>query len=387
MTVDQHGASAIMRTQIERGLGIPRDLYLCEELFEREVDAIFDRTWLPAGHVSQLSAPGRYLTVESGRESIVVARTAEGDLAAFHNVCRHRGARLVDPGCGSARRLVCPYHQWTYRMDGSLQGAPKMPADFDSARHPLPRVHVATWQGLVFVSLAADPGPSPQDLLGVGEPLIAPFDLAGATVAHSVTYDVAANWKLVWENAQECYHCTANHPELLKAFDVTGAGSAQADPGDLHRSADNRVQYARFTLKAGAASLTVDGRPASAKPMGEFAHGREPYTVALHLKPTFAVVCSPDYAVVLRDRPISVDRTEVTMQWLVRGDAEADVDYDLDNLIKVWDRTNRQDWALCERTQLGVRSRSFEPGPLSDDESSVAAFHRAYAEMLAGAGL
>ena len=387
MTPVQPSASETMRTQISRGLGIPRELYLSEALFEQEADAVFTGSWQLAGHQSQLEKPGQYVTVESGPDSIVVARSADGTLAAFHNVCRHRGARLVDPGCGSARRLVCPYHQWTYRMDGTLQGAPRMQPGFDPARYPLPRAHVATWQGLVFVSLADDPGAPPEELLGPGTDLIAPFDLPGARVAHSITYQVRANWKLVWENAQECYHCNANHPELLKALDVAGTTGEEEYPAGAYRSQDRRVQCTPFQLKVGALSLTTDGWPASAKPMGDFAHGREPYTAAIHLKPTFAAVCSPDYAVLLRDRPLAVDRTEVTMHWLVRADAVAGVDYDLDNLVKVWDSTNLQDWALCERTQLGVQSRSFRPGPLSGDEPSVAGFHYAYAEMLAAAGL
>ncbi|MEV6984103.1 aromatic ring-hydroxylating dioxygenase subunit alpha [Sphaerisporangium sp. NPDC051017] len=366
-------AGQIMRDHIERGLGMPRELYMTAELFEQELEAIFNRSWLFAAHESQLARPGQYVTVESGLESVIVSRTLEGEIAAVHNVCRHRGARLLDAGCGSARRLVCPYHQWAYKLDGTMLGASKMPPDFDKDRYPLRKAKVATWQGLVFVNLDEEATPL-ADLLALGEDAIAPFDLPGATVAHEITYDVRANWKLVWENAQECYHCNVNHPELLRAFDVAALGD------DLRRSDDMRVQCTRLGLKPGAVSLTVDGQPASSRPM----LSGEPYTVALHLKPTFAVVCCPDYAVVLRDRPVAIDRTEVTMTWLVRADAEAGRDYDLDNLIKVWDQTNLQDWALCERTQLGVRSRFFDPGPLSGEEPSVAAFHQAYATMLSG---
>lgn len=380
-------ASRIMREHIEHGIGIPRELYLSAELFDRELDLVFGRSWLYAGHASQFAEPGRYRTVELGAESVIVARDDDGELAAFHNVCRHRGARVVDNGCGSARRFVCPYHQWAYRLDGTLQGAPKMPVGFDPAQYPLPRVHVATWQGLVFVNLAELPGPPLVDLLGSGDELFAPFDLATARVAHTISYDVGANWKLVWENAQECYHCSANHPEFIRAFDVAASSTEEWQACDVRASDNLLVQYARFPLRTGAVSLTVDGQPASRKPMGAFADGRDPYTASIHLKPTFALVCSPDYAVVLSERPTAVDRTEVTMSWLVRGDAEADRDYDLDNLIKVWHHTNLQDWALCERTQLGVRSRTFVPGPLSGDEPSVAGFHQAYADLLAAADL
>lgn len=367
-------SSQIMRDHIERGLGMPRELYMSAELFERELDVIFNRSWLFAAHESQLARPGQYVTVEIGLESVIVSRTMEGELAAVHNLCRHRGARLLDPGCGSARRLVCPYHQWAYKLDGTMLGAAKMPPSFDKDRFPLKPVHVTTWQGLVFVNLTADPEPL-ADLLSLGEEVISPFGLSNAVVAHQITYDVAANWKLVWENAQECYHCNVNHPELICALDLSASGDF-----NVRRSEDMRVQSSHLGLRAGAVSLTLDGQPASSRRM--LSAAREPYTAALHLKPTFAVVCCPDYAVVFSDRPVAIDRTEVTMTWLVHADAQEVRDYDLDNLIKVWDQTNLQDWALCERTQLGVRSRFFEPGPLSGEEPSVAGFHHAYATML-----
>lgn len=383
--------SRIMRDQIDNAVGIPRELYLSEELFEREVTAIFNRSWLFAGHESQLERPGQYLTVESGAESVIVARTADGQLAAFQNVCRHRGARLVDAGCGQARRLVCPYHQWTYRLDGTLQGAPKMPDGFDVTQFPLAPVSVQTWQGLIVVNLAEHPGVPIDGLLGAADAVIAPFALDQAKVAHRISYEVAANWKIVWENAQECYHCSANHPEFIKSFDVAPLGDPEWDASEIHRSDDARVQFTRFPLKPGAVSLTLDGQPASARPMGRFAESQAlhtaPYTAAAHLKPSFALVCCPDYAVVMAERPISVDRTDVEMIWLVDQHAEKGRDYDLDNLIKVWDHTNRQDWDLCARTQQGVQSRWFVPGPLSCDEASVAGFHHAYAELLAAADL
>ncbi|MEY9863819.1 phenylpropionate dioxygenase-like ring-hydroxylating dioxygenase large terminal subunit [Catenulispora sp. GAS73] len=377
-TVQQHIAA---RT------GMPRELYTSPELYEAELAAVFQRSWLYAGHVSEIARPGQYLTVASGDESVIVARGNDETISAFYNVCRHRGARLVDEGCGSARRFVCPYHQWTYRLDGSLLGAPRMGKDFDPAEHPLPTVAVEVWQGLVFVNLAADPGPGVGALFADGEAVVAPFALAEARVVHTEDYLVAANWKLVWENAQECYHCMANHPEFLKAFDLASINEPDWRECDVQRSDDRRVQYAKLPLRSDAVSLTVDGRPAVAKLLGEFAAGRDPYTVAIHLKPTVAVVCSPDYAIVLTDSPDGLGSTKVRVSWLVHPSAEAGTDYDVDNLIKVWDQTNRQDWKLCERAQLGVRSQSYVPGPLAADEASVLDFYRAYAQLLADAGL
>lgn len=380
--------STIVREHLDRGVGVPRELYVSEPLFAAELDRIFRRSWLLAGHESELAGPGRYVTVESGDDSVIVTRTQEGTLAAFANVCRHRGARLVEAGCGIARRrIVCPYHQWTYRLDGTLQGAPRMPDGFDPAEHPLPTAQVEVWHGLVFVNLAADPAEPLAGLLGTGEELIRTFDIAGTRVAHTISYEVEANWKLVWENAQECYHCSANHPELLRTFDVGGLNQETYRETELVASTDRRVQHARFPLRPGAVSLTFDGRYASGKPLGEFAGGLPPYTASIHLKPTFALVACPDYAVVLAERPLAVDRTEIRMSWLVRADAVEGTDYDVDPLIKVWNETNIQDWALCERAQLGVRSRAYVPGPLSQDEESVVDFYRSYAGLLEAGGL
>lgn len=379
--------SAIMRRQVDRGLGIPRELYTSQELYEREISGIFHRSWLLVGHESQLGEPGDYLTVDFGEESIIVARTQDGSLAAFHNVCRHRGARITDAGCGKARRLVCPYHRWTYGIDGKLTGVPKMPDDFDLTEYSLTPVSVAAWHGLVLINLAQDPGVPISEMLRFSEEVIGPFALENARVAHTIDYDVAANWKVVWENAQECYHCRGNHPEFCKSVDVSPLGSEEYDESQVRRSGDRLAQCAIFPHKANAISLTMNGRPASSRPMGEFTTGIEPYTAAMHLKPSFAAVCCADYAVLLAEQPVAVDRTRVRMTWLVDRDAQDGRDFELDNLTAVWDATNRQDWELCARTQRGIRSRCYEPGPLSLEEAGVGGFHSAYAHLLAAAGL
>ncbi len=378
--------SEVMRGQIAKGLGIPRSLYVDEELYKREVATIFGTSWMLVGHESQLQEDGQYITVDCGDESLVVVRTATG-LAAFQNVCRHRGSRVVDTGCGKVRAFVCPYHQWSYGVDGALMSAPNMPPGFDPAAYGLKAASVDVWQGLVFANVSPDVPATASDLLSASDSLIGPFDIASARIAHTITYDVAANWKLVWENAQECYHCAANHPEFMKTFLLAPLNDDAWRTREVRVNEDHRVQFSKLPLQEGAVSLTIDGRQASRQLMGDFDRGTAPYTAAVHLKPTFAMICCPDYAVLLSERPVAVDRSAVTMSWLVRGDAEEGRDFDLERLIEVWDQTNRQDWELCERTQLGVRSQYFEPGPLSGDEPSVATFHQAYAQMLELAGL
>lgn len=379
--------SAVMRELIDQGLGMTRDMYMSESHFRQELSLVVRRSWQYAGHESQLRRPGQYIAVELGETSVIVARDSSGELNAFHNVCRHRGAQLVDAGCGSVRRFVCPYHQWSYGTDGSLRGASKMPTTLNKESFGLRPVHVRSWQGLILVNLSDDPEPI-TELFGESEDIIGPFGLADARVAHTIDYDVEANWKIVWENSQECYHCNANHPEFIRSCEIEPLAQDTYKATAIRRSPDYRVQTLEFPLREGAVSLTMDGAPASSKPMGRFAGGLDSYTAAVHLKPSFAMVCSPDYAMIMAERPMGVDTTRVSTTWLVAGDAVEGEHYDLDNLIKVWDATNRQDWELCERTQRGVSSPWYLPGPLAPgDESGVAGFHHAYAGMLAAAGL
>ena len=375
-----------VRSFLDRGFALPGDLYTDERLFNDEMTAIFQRQWLYAGHVSQLPNAGDYLTVEVGAESAIVVRDADGAINGLLNVCRHRGSRLVDQPCGTTHRFVCPYHQWAYRFDGSLAGAPRMPDGFDKTQFPLKQVHTEVWNGLVFVNFSSGPVEDLPALLQESADLMAPFDIGAAKIAHTEVYDVHANWKLVWENSQECYHCNANHPEFIRSFDMSSFMS-EGQISLLTFTGDRRMQCGVFPLRDGASSLTMTGEPASDRRLGEFSTGREPYTAAAHLKPGFASVFSPDYGIVFTDVPVAVDRTQVRVQWLVHPDAEAGVDYDTENLKRVWDQTNLQDWVLCESVQRGVASQSFEPGPLSLDESSVAGFYHCYASMMADAGL
>jgi Rieske 2Fe-2S family protein len=238
---------------------------------------------------------------------------------------------------------------------------------------------------MVFVSLSAEQPTPLAQLMAPGDQQLTGYGLADCRVASSVHYEVAANWKLVWENSQECYHCSANHPEFIKTFDLR---RFYQDRDWLDRqvdySEDHRFAQTRFELKPGAVSLTMSGRPACRLPLGT---GTQTETFAVHLKPTFAVIACPDHVAVMALLPVTPSRTLVDMHWYVRADAVAGEHYDLDDLVRVWDATNRQDWALCERTQQGVLSRHYRPGPLAPEEDSVRAFYACYATMLEEAAL
>lgn len=385
--VETMSTSENVLQHLEAGLALPGELYTSRELFDQEMSAIFGSQWLYAGHVSQIPRAGDYLTVTVGDESGIVIRDSSGTINGVLNVCRHRGARLVECDSGNARRLTCPYHQWSYGHDGTLLGAPRMPEGFDREKFPLRKVHTAVWQGLIFVNFGHGVVEPLDSLLGGSTALMTPFDVATAKVAHTEVYEVAANWKLVWENSQECYHCNANHPEFVRTFDMTAFVQTPIWEASTFYSEDRRTQSSTFPLRVGATSLTMDGAPASSPLLGEFGHGRDLYTASTHLKPGFSMVFSPDYGITFADIPLDEGRTEVRVQWLVHADAVEGTDYEVADLIRVWDETNKQDWELCRSVQEGVRSQGFEPGPLSLDESGVAGFYYSYARMMSLAGL
>lgn len=354
---------------------LTRERYVSDEAFADDMDTLFSRSWLYAGHVSQIPAPGDYLLFELGDESVIVVRGEEGRIHAHFNVCRHRGSRICDAPSGSTRRLVCPYHQWVYALDGRLTGAPRMDATFDPSAHGLRPVGVVTWHGSVFVNLFGEDTPPVDELLADREADVRRYRLQDAKVARTIVYDVAANWKLIMENELECYHCSVSHRELCRVIDLEG----------FLRSGGHEAR-----LRPGMRSLTTDGELVSRRLLGVFGEGApldDPHATdwcGWSVFPgTFAIVF-PDHEIVFAFAPVAPLRTRVTCQWLVAGDAVEGVDYDADRVAELWDVTNRQDWELCERNQRGVLSRTYVPGPHSlDGEAGIQRFLTQYREALA----
>ena len=241
------------------GHALPQGCYNDPDVFAFDLEAIHARHWILVGFDVELPAPGSTLSVPIGRSSVLIVRDRQGTLRGFHNTCRHRGAQLCPTGHGQRSWIICPYHQWTYDLDGRLANAPRMPETFDRAQHGLRPIHVETVAGSVYVCLADDP-PAFQTFREQLTPLLAPHNLANAKLAFEGTLVERANWKLVMENARECYHCAVRHPELALTFPVKGRRSVQfADASGVDAF---RARMAAFDLPIGpveGVDYTIDG--------------------------------------------------------------------------------------------------------------------------------
>jgi Rieske 2Fe-2S family protein len=255
--------------------------------------------------------------------------------------------------------------------------APGMPERFEPAQYPLFRAQVRSWNGLVFINLSEDT-PEPLDsILKPAQTAFARFDVPNCKIAHAITYNVAANWKLVLDNFVECYHCPGAHPEFCRTFDL------KRNPGGVLDTPHSLIDFGEFMLKPGAKSSTMTGEPICRKLMGGLTEDDLPAGVALTFRPTSSAICFGDYGIIHDFQPVSPTETRVRCQWLVAGDAEQGRDYEVERVIELWDVTNRQDWILCEMTQKGIRSWHAVPGPNSlEQEPAVEVFRSSYLAMM-----
>ncbi len=364
-------------TLAERASTLPGRYYTSVEVFDDEARKIFSGRWLCAGRADELSEPGDYALREIAGESLILVRGKDARLRAFYNVCRHRGTRLCESASGRfAGGIQCPYHAWTYGLDGALLGAPHMDdvAWFDKGEHPLREAAAAEWEGFLFVTLAERPEPL-EDAL---RPLLgrfAPWRLSALTTARRIAYDVRANWKLIFQNFSECYHCPPVHPALAKLSHYRSGANNLRDGGILGG-------YMLINEKGG--SLTMSGRPCAA-PLADLPDEERQRVYYYSVFPSLFLTIQPDFAMATRLAPVSVDRTTVVCEFLFSPEAAAAPGFDPSDGVEIWDVTNRQDWHMCELAQRGVSSRAYAPGPYSREESLLAAFDREYLRRLNGA--
>ena len=384
------------------GFSLEQPFYTDPDYFKVDMDLIWYRDWLFVGHDCEILKPGSYFTVQVGIYPVVVVRGQDGVIRALHNTCRHRGSRVCTAHKGTAAKLVCPYHQWTYNLDGSLAFARQMGEDFCKDDFGMKPVACESVAGYIFICLADEPADF-APFRTLMEPYFAPHDLANAKVAHETTIVEKGNWKLVWENNRECYHCAANHPELCKTFPeaptVTGVPSVDSDPEMLAHWAhceaaglpskfriDEAGQFraTRAPLLRDAVSYTMSGKPAVKRNLCDAVSADRIGTLMLYHYPTTWNHVLIDHATTFRVIPLSATETAVTTKWLVHKDAVEGVDYTVDELIHVWAMTNDEDRRIVEENAFGIQSPAYEPGPYSPvHEGGVIQFVDWYADFMA----
>jgi Rieske 2Fe-2S family protein len=379
------------------GHALPQGLYADEEAFAFDLQAIFHRSWIMVGFDAELPLPGASLSLKVANSPVVILRDRAGALHAFHNSCRHRGAMICPPGRRQSPRLMCPYHQWTYDLTGALIKAPRMQDDFDPAAHGLRPVHLRNVAGCLYVCLAESP-PDFEDFQRGLETLLAPHDLANAKLAHEASFVEKANWKLVMENARECYHCAARHPALSLAFPTDVRAHFAADEAGRVDRFNARMQAAglpvgpsmgewwqaiRFPLNDGVTSMTMDGKHVVSRLMVE-REGGDIGSLRWATEPNSFCHALGDHVFMFSAQPTGPQETLVTTKWLVRKDAVEGVDYTVESLVALWLTTNNQDIELVENNQQGVNSVGYTPGPYCEEaESLVIRFTDWYCESAA----
>lgn len=377
-----------------RGYALSREFYTDPDIFERDMQRMLLKHWFCAGHASSISRPGDFFVVELGDESVILVRTAAGEVRALLNVCRHRGSRLCGASSGRtpAGRFTCPYHAWSYDLEGNLLAAREMPADFSRAELGLKVLPVKVVEGLVFTTFAAEP-------LGFEEASQAIANTAGvygwakAKVAHHELYSIEANWKLAVENYMECYHCAPAHPEYAKRHvyarpdhmneeierdarrraEALGVAIDDIDRYGCHAGPGQESSAVmRSSLHDGLQSATADGRSLG-RLMGAYS-ASDGNSTFFDIGPLSDFLAYVDHGVIYRFIPRSVQHTEMQVLWLVDQEAVEGEDYDIESLTWLWKTTSAEDKKIVEMNQAGVNSRFFVPGPYSMQEAYAERF-------------
>ncbi|SLN56219.1 2-halobenzoate 1,2-dioxygenase large subunit [Roseovarius albus] len=381
------------------GFALPRHFYTSQDVYEHDIKAYWNHSWIWVGHVSQIPNPGDYFLFDYAKESIIVVRDREGEVRAHMNVCRHRGSRVCTEKQGNARVFSCPYHAWTFDLSGKLRGGRAMGPDFDPSKYGLFPAQIRIFEGLIFVCASEDAPPIDAGLSEL-QTHAAPFDFANVKVAHEASYPVPANWKLALENYMECYHCAPSHKEYsrshslkdpaemeglleplqerscaigLKTEEVNQTGTDSAGP-----AAD--VYWRRYPLFEGYQTGSKDGQPLA--PLLGTLTGFDGGATDMQIGPLNNFLIYADHVVGYRFVPTSLQETDIQIVWYVRGDAEEGIDYNKDDLTWLWHVTSLDDERIIRHNQEGVNSHRFEPGPLSDMEWGILTFYHSYLAMI-----
>lgn len=389
---------------------LPAPFYTTPEVFDLDMDTIFSERWVFAASVADIPEAGSYYSFKLHNNSIFIVKDDDGKMRAFYNTCCHRGSKLCDEGRGSFAKIVCPYHQWTYELDGRLIYAPQMPKDFDLSKYSLTEIALENIGGLLFICLSDNPPDSIQEVKRILAPYIDIYQIENTKVAGQLDIVEHTNWKLLMENNRECYHCNSNHPELMVplydygfGYDIAGDSGEVCDADkEFNQLYKDKVQEwealnipykevsfpdglwlraARLPLAHNSLSHTTDGKLGCKKLFTPF---KEPesssLSVWLHPNSWFHFMC--DYIITFNVMPISSSQSLVRTTWLVNKDAEEGKDYDPEHLMNCWTQTNGQDRQLVERNYQGVLSNAYKPGPYSPSEVFVDNFVSWYVKQI-----
>lgn len=360
-------------------LTLPAEAYLSQEVLDWEMDSIFGSTWVCVGRSNELVGPGQIRAVEVGSESVLLARDREGQLAAFSNVCRHRGHELAPVGGAIDARLIrCPYHAWSYRFDGTLRAAPTFAQtpNFDMGDYPLIGVNVSEYLGWVWVDLSGEAPPIERHFGNLSQ-VVAPYETERLVTAASHSYLIDANWKIIVENYNECYHCSSIHPELCEV--------TPPDSGSDHQSTGMWLG-GTMDLKPHAETMSLDGKSRGAR-FREVDDRLARHVYYLTVVPNLLLSPHPDYVMTHVLTPVSTHQTHVECSWHFPPEAFEVPGFDPAYAVDFWDITNREDWAACEAVMRGVQNRGFRPGPLSNWEGTVYQFFSVMGHLYLGNGL
>lgn len=369
-------------TDLERTRGpfgaartLPGEVYGSDEVLRLEQRGIFAREWLCVGREADIPAAGDWFLKDIAGDSIIVVRAADRAIRAFYNVCRHRGSKLLEEPHGHGlARVLCPYHSWSYHLDGSLQNAPRMGADFCKGDFPLLPVRIGFHEGFIFLNL--DERAQPLESHFADLPDFSRFRIPELKSGQRIEYDIHANWKLICQNYSECYHCAGAHPQLARISEQISRDERGQEIGACFNGGPMRLRDGIETMSMSGRS-TLPTIPGLTLEDCRYVH----YYV---IYPNMLLSPHPDYVLVHTAWPVAPDRTRVACEWLFTAEAVDAKNFDPSDVVQFWDVTNRQDWALCERAQAGVTSRGFRPGPYQASEDCVHIFDRWYADRLVG---
>ena len=388
------------------GYSFEQEFYTSDAVFQADMDEVISQKWILAGHISRIPSKGDYFLFKIGAEQIIIIRENADSVRAFFNVCRHRGSTLCSAHSGNAPRLVCPYHAWTFGLDGKLIAARLMPEDFDKADNGLFACHIRVFHGLIFINLSeAEPVDFDATFGDMGA-ILDYHGIADARIAHAGSYPTDANWKLVVENFFECYHCVPSHPEFCSMHAAESIVAVGAGP-----SSGPSEAVASFTpkLKAWEARASAVGRPIGnldEPPISshlrllmqrmnkdgwaaETQDGTAPAPLMgkrtvpdggrMHLSfsPFSQIVADDHFAILFLFTPRAALQSDVEMIWLVDGRA-SEAEVDIDKLIWGYHATTTQDKIITENNQAGIMSSRYRPGRYSEQEGSVIKFQQWY---------